>query len=92
MNYKEKILDGIKESNLNEMSSLYSLLTDICSDYSRMTDGYSIATGDNKFEQIPDEIREMINERQRFYEYRNIVKDCIKTEIVTIMENAVRQN
>lgn len=86
---KDDLLKNIENSKINELSSLYVLLTDICSDYSRMTDGYSIATGDNKFENLPDGIRTMIEERQQFFNYRNIIKEHVKNEIRKIMENVV---
>lgn len=86
---KEKLISGLDNSDIDKLSSIYVLLNDICSDYSRMTDGYSIATGDNKFENVPNDIREMIEERQTFFNYRNNVKDIIKNEIRKIMNDDI---
>lgn len=82
---KDKIIERLKESELDRLNSLYAIIGELCGDYSRMTDGYSLATGDNKFERIPEEIREMIGERQRFFSYKNIVKSLIKEEIEKII-------
>ena len=84
---QEKILSNIENSNIDKLSSLYVILSEICADFSRMTDGYSLATGDKMFENVPDEVKEMIEDRQKFFSYRNVVKDCIKNEIVKIMES-----
>lgn len=85
---KMKIVENLKSSSLNDLSNLYILLGSMCEEYSRMTDGYSLATGDITFEYMPEETRRMIDERQRFFNYRNIVMDCIKHEIERVMENA----
>lgn len=86
---KESILKKLKDSDLDSLHSLYGIIGELCGDYSRMTDGYSLATGDNKFENIPDEIKEMINERQRFFSYKNTVKNLIKEEVKNIMRDDI---
>ena len=70
-----------------KLITLYGIVSEICQDYARMTDGYSLATGDNKFESMPNEMREMIGERQQFFGYRNKIKELLKSKIVKIMEN-----
>ena len=37
----------LSEMNLTELAALYGVATDICREYSKMTDGYILATGDN---------------------------------------------
>jgi hypothetical protein len=73
---------------LDKILTLYGAINTVCQEYSRMTDGYSLATGDKKFEQIPEEIRDMISERQEFFSYkdkmRNLLKDKIREEIRNI--------
>lgn len=69
------------KKTLEELLTLYSALNEICQDYSRMTDGYSLATGDKNFESIPREIREMINDRQEFFSYRLKVKSLLRDRI-----------
>ena len=48
---------------LDKLITLYSAVSNICQDYSRMTDGYSLATGDKLFDNIPEDIRIMIKDR-----------------------------
>jgi hypothetical protein len=72
---------------LEELHSLYSIVGEICADYSKMTDNYSLTTGDNKFENIPDEVKGMIKDRQRFVSYRLKLKDALIKKIIKEMEN-----
>lgn len=80
-------MEKLNEMEFDKLLSLYGILNEICSDYSRMTDGYSLATGDKLFETMPEDIRKMVNERQKYFSYRNIVKEMIKDKIEKIMEN-----
>lgn len=79
--------NSLNRMGIDKLSGLYSVISEICSDYSRMTDGYSLATGDQLFETMPDDIKNMIDERQKFFSYRNIIKEIIKDKIIKIMEN-----
>jgi hypothetical protein len=72
---------------LDKLLTLYSAVSNICQDYSRMTDGYSLATGDNKFEEIPEDIRRMIRERQEFFSYRSKIKSLLREKILQEMKN-----
>ena len=78
--------DKLKKMSFNNLAGLYSVINEICSDYSRMTDGYSLATGDKMFETMPEDIKNMIDERQRFFSYRNVVKDILKDKIIKTLE------
>jgi hypothetical protein len=51
-----------------------------------MTDGYSLATGDKNFQAIPNEIKEMISERQEFFSYRLKVKSLLREKIIEEMK------
>ena len=82
-----KTLENLTKRKLDNLTNLYSIISEICSDYSRMTDGYSLATGDRMFENMPKDIIDMISDRQKFFSYRNIVKDAIKIKLTEIMEN-----
>jgi len=66
---------------LDELITLYNAISTICQDYSRMTDGYSLATGDKLFNNIPEDIRIMIKERQEFFSYREKVRNLLKSKI-----------
>ena len=76
----------LEDLGLDELHSLYSVVNEICSEYSRMTDGYSLATGDNKFENIPEEVRGMIKDRQRFVSYKLRLKNALINKINDEME------
>ena len=71
--------------SFDKLAGLYSVINEICSDYARMTDGYSLATGDNMFETMPEDIRGMIDERQKFFSYSNVVKDILKDKIIKML-------
>jgi len=66
---------------LDELITLYNAISTICQDYSRMTDGYSLATGDKLFNNIPEDIRIMIKERQEFFSYREKARNLLKSKI-----------
>ena len=66
---------------LDELITLYGAISTICQDYSRMTDGYSLATGDKLFNNIPEDIRIMIKERQEFFSYREKIRNILKSKI-----------
>ena len=76
-----------KNIGLDKLLTLYSAINEICQDYSRMTDGYSLATGDIKFEEIPEDIRRMIRERQEFFSYRSKIKSLLREKILQEMKN-----
>ena len=69
------------DMELDKLITLYGAISSICQDYSRMTDGYSLATGDSQFEHIPEDIRNMISERQEFFSYREKVRGLLKSKI-----------
>lgn len=66
---------------LDELITLYGAISTICQDYSRMTDGYSLVTGDKLFNNIPEDIRIMIKERQEFFSHREKVRNLLKSKI-----------
>ena len=70
-----------EDIGLDKLLTLYGAISNICQDFSRMTDGYSLATGDKQFERIPEDIRNMIKERQEFFSYKDRVRNIIKTKI-----------
>ena len=80
---KNFIMRNIDTLSFNELVSLYNILNDICLDYSRMTDTYSLASGDNLFEHAPQDIQTMIKERQKFFDIRNKIKEKVKKRILT---------
>lgn len=71
----------IEELSLNTLTNLYTIVSEICQDYARLTDGYALSTGDNKFENMPQDISAMTVDRNRFYGYKFIIKDLITKKI-----------
>ena len=71
----------IEELSLSTLTNLYTIVREICQDYARLTDGYALSTGDNKFENMPQDISAMTVDRNRFYGYKFIIKDLITKKI-----------
>lgn len=71
----------IEELSLSTLANLYTIVSEICQDYARLTDGYALSTGDNKFESMPQDISAMTVDRNRFYGYKFIIKDLITKKI-----------
>ena len=78
-------MSKLKEMELEKLNNLYGMVTEICSEYSKMTDNYSLATGDSTFQSMPDDIRRMIEKRQKFFEYREKIKAALIEKIEGIM-------
>ena len=77
----------LENLSLEELHTLYVIVGELCADYSKMTDNYSLTTGDNMFENLPDEVRGMINDRQLFISYRLKIKEALINKIKAEMEN-----
>ena len=71
----------IEELSLSTLTNLYTIVSEICQDYARLTDGYALSTGDNKFENMPQDISAITVDRNRFYGYKFIIKDLITKKI-----------
>ena len=71
----------IEELSLSTLTNLYTIVSEMCQDYARLTDGYALSTGDNKFENMPQDISAMTVDRNRFYGYKLIIKDLITKKI-----------
>ena len=77
----------LENLSLEELHTLYTIVGELCADYSKMTDNYSLTTGDNMFENLPDEVRGMINDRQLFISYRLKIKEALINKVKAEMEN-----
>jgi hypothetical protein len=77
----------LKSLSLDKLHTLYSIVGELCADYSKMTDNYSLVTGDNQFENIPDDVKAMINTRQLLVSYRLKLKEALITKLILEMEN-----
>ena len=79
----------LTEMNITELAALYSVATDICREYSKMTDGYILATGDNILDtsnRIPAEVQNTINERQQYFAIKDRITNELKSRLLTEIE------
>jgi hypothetical protein len=79
----------IKDMSLEELSAIYNVATDICREYSKMTDGYILATGDNILDSthnIPQDIQNTINERQQYFAVKDKITNELKKRLLTEIE------
>lgn len=76
----------LENLSLEELHTLYVIVGELCADYSKMTDNYSLTTGDNMFENLPDEVMGMINDRQLFISYRLKIKEALINKVKAEME------
>ena len=77
----------LENLSLEELHTLYVIVGELCADYSKMTDNYSLTTGDNMFENLPAEVSGMINDRQLFISYRLKIKESLINKVKAEMEN-----
>ena len=77
----------LENLSLEELHALYVIVGELCADYSKMTDNYSLTTGDNMFENLPAEVSGMINDRQLFISYRLKIKEALINKVKAEMEN-----
>lgn len=77
----------LENLSLEELHTLYVIVGELCADYSKMTDNYSLTTGDNMFENLPAEVSGMINDRQLFISYRLKIKEALINKVKAEMEN-----
>ncbi len=85
--YMKNSKKKIDDLSLEELHNLYSVVNEICGEFSRMTDNYSLTTGDNKFENLPSDVKSMINDRQKFVSYKLKIKDALINKVNEEMSN-----
>ena len=76
----------ITEMTLEELFAIYNVATDICREYSKMTDGYILASGDNILDpmnSIPQDIQNTINERQQYFAIKDKITKELKKRLLT---------
>ena len=79
----------LKEMSLEELFTIYNIATDICREYSKMTDGYILATGDNILDasqRIPQDVQNTINERQQYFAIKDRITNELKKRLLTEIE------
>ena len=77
----------LTDLSLDELHTMYAIITELCSDYSKMTDNYSLASGDSLFEHLPDEVKGMIENRQLLVSYRLKLKDALFDKVIGELSN-----
>ena len=75
------VMTKLEDLTLNTLISLYTIVSDIFGNYAKFTDNYSLSTGDKLFENMPKDILELTNTRQRFFGYKLKIMDAIKNKI-----------
>lgn len=71
---------------IEQLFTLYNIACDICREYSRMTDGYVLATGDNVLDpthHVPNDIQNTINERQQYFSIKDRITNELKARLLT---------
>ena len=71
---------------IEQLFTLYNIACDICREYSRMTDGYVLATGDNVLDpthNIPNDMQNTINERQQYFSIKDRITNELKARLLT---------
>lgn len=72
--------------SIEQVFTVYNIACDICREYSKMTDGYILATGDNVLDPIydtPNDIRNMIRERQEYFAVKDKLTNELKKRLLT---------
>ena len=75
--------------SLEQLFTFYNIATDICREYSRMTDGYVLATGDNILDpthSVPLDMQNTINERQMYFSIKDKITNELKNRLLTEIE------
>jgi len=79
----------LSKMSLEELFAIYNVATDICREYSKMTDGYILATGDNILDpinNIPQDMQNTINERQQYFAVKDRITNELKKRLLTEIE------
>lgn len=72
--------------SIEQVFTVYNIACDICREYSKMTDGYVLATGDNVLDptyDTPNDIRNMIRERQEYFAVKDKLTNELKKRLLT---------
>lgn len=79
----------LSKMSLEQLFTVYNVATDICREYSKMTDGYVLATGDNILDpthSIPQDMQNTINERQQYFAVKDRITNELKKRLLTEIE------
>ena len=79
----------LSEMSFEQLTAMYNVATVICREYSRMTDGYILATGDNVLDashRLPADVQNTINERQMYFAVKDKITNELKKRLLTEIE------
>ncbi len=77
----------INDLEISELYSYYTIVNDICSELSKMTDNYTLINGQQDLTDAPKEFRDTIKTRQKFVGYKLKLKDALMNKVEELMEN-----
>lgn len=77
----------LDEMSIEKLYTLYNVATSICSEYSRMTDGYLLATGAEVEWTTGDKVlsmyeTELIGDRQTFFSVKDRITNVLKRKLL----------
>lgn len=71
----------ISEMNYSELYSLRCATKSILDDLSEMATMYNIVNGNQNYDELSYDMKKIINERQEFYGYVQVVNEIMKTKV-----------
>lgn len=71
----------ISEMNYSELYSLRCATKSILDDLSEMATMYNVVNGNQNYDELSYDMKKIINERQEFYGYVQVVNEIMKTKI-----------
>lgn len=71
----------ISEMNYSELYSLRCAAKSILDDLSEMATMYNVVNGNQNYDELSYDMKKIINERQEFYGYVQVVNEIMKTKI-----------
>lgn len=73
--------------SIGELYSLKSAAKSICDDYAEMATTYSLVHGNKTFDELHDDEKEIIRERQLFYGYVQKINNKLKEKFKEVLED-----
>ena len=71
----------ISEMNYSELYSLRCATKSILDDLSEMATMYNIVNGNQNYDELSYDMKKIIDERQEFYGYVQVVNEIMKTKV-----------
>ena len=71
----------ISEMNYSELYSLRCATKSILDDLSEMATMYNVVNGNQNYDELSYDMKKIINERQEFYGYVQVVNEIMKTKV-----------